>query len=276
MRKQIHDVFLLVIAAIWCLSVDKLYRAAHISIWWPSETSSSIHQSPNASSGFGNNKSRHSLIKSENGGILHTSQSHRRQLEEIPYFIAKTPLKSHTTQDQLDATKGIVIPFHPSGNKLDLVEQRPVQHTYFYFPLTPPFPSIPSINNTSQLFHLSLFALLALTRLMSTFAASSPMPMPAKECNVIPPILQAAMPVEAVMYTLLDPLIRCSIDTIFRSTKDLPVPASPVKNTFYTIRRQKDSIRIPACSTGRSFAARETDTWDPPQPTLEACHLWID
>ncbi|KAI0080063.1 hypothetical protein K474DRAFT_1590717, partial [Panus rudis PR-1116 ss-1] len=63
---------------------------------------------------------------------------------------------------------------------------------------------------------------------------SLPRPIPAHECRVHPPMLMDAIPVEAVMPTSphsaswdLHHLI------ISRSRTDFPVPADPVKNTFF-------------------------------------------
>ena len=60
------------------------------------------------------------------------------------------------------------------------------------------------------------------------------MPTPLKLCSVIPPILHAAMPVEAVMATAPDDLLylACKSWIIWRSRYDFPAPADPVKNTF--------------------------------------------
>ncbi|KAI8596373.1 hypothetical protein EDD21DRAFT_293170, partial [Dissophora ornata] len=60
-------------------------------------------------------------------------------------------------------------------------------------------------------------------------SASCPNPTPANECNVHPPILQAAIPVEAVTAT-------ASLDDSQKSllpllSTDFPVPADPVKKT---------------------------------------------
>ncbi|KAK3805084.1 MAG: hypothetical protein JOS17DRAFT_693002, partial [Linnemannia elongata] len=55
--------------------------------------------------------------------------------------------------------------------------------------------------------------------------ASAPNPTPTNECSVQPPMLQAAMPVDAVTATASS-----------RSNTDLPVPADPVKNTFRPYR----------------------------------------
>ena len=54
-----------------------------------------------------------------------------------------------------------------------------------------------------------------------------PKPNPAKLWRVIPPILQAARPVEAVTATPLGYLSRKDL-IILRSNTDLPVPADPV------------------------------------------------
>lgn len=60
-----------------------------------------------------------------------------------------------------------------------------------------------------------------------------PSPMPAKEWIVVPPIAQAAIPVEAVTTTpSFDrpcKLLRAVI--MWRKSTDFPVPAEPVKKT---------------------------------------------
>ncbi|KAI8872648.1 hypothetical protein GQ42DRAFT_114971, partial [Ramicandelaber brevisporus] len=59
-----------------------------------------------------------------------------------------------------------------------------------------------------------------------------PSPMPAKECNVAPPILNAAMPVEAVIATAFFPWTPLSCAMSSASSADLPVPADPVIKTL--------------------------------------------
>ncbi|KAK4140510.1 uncharacterized protein C8A04DRAFT_14868, partial [Dichotomopilus funicola] len=93
---------------------------------------------------------------------------------------------------------------------------------------------ISSIMSTFVLSHLFLafgFRRIFLTR---TSASSFPSPIPAKLCRVIPPMLQAARPVEAVTairsgflaYRFLRSRMMDRINT------DFPVPAGPVKNTL--------------------------------------------
>ncbi|KAK4137198.1 hypothetical protein BT67DRAFT_341488, partial [Trichocladium antarcticum] len=68
----------------------------------------------------------------------------------------------------------------------------------------------------------------------SVLASSFPRPMPEKLCSVMPPMLHAAKPVEAVTAT------RSGSRTCFflsswmmaRIRTDLPVPAGPVKKTL--------------------------------------------
>ena len=55
--------------------------------------------------------------------------------------------------------------------------------------------------------------------------------MPLNECNVLPFMLFAAIPVEAVTPTRLPPRRSCSI--IYFRRKDFPVPAEPVRKIFY-------------------------------------------
>ncbi|KAK3845029.1 MAG: hypothetical protein J3R72DRAFT_364997, partial [Linnemannia gamsii] len=61
--------------------------------------------------------------------------------------------------------------------------------------------------------------------------ASVPNPTPANECNVHPPILQAAIPVDAVTATASLALMLSQWLPDLANT-DLPVPADPVKNKF--------------------------------------------
>ncbi|KAJ7225903.1 hypothetical protein GGX14DRAFT_312589, partial [Mycena pura] len=63
---------------------------------------------------------------------------------------------------------------------------------------------------------------------------SVPIPMPAQECSVHPPILMAAIPVEAVMPSVRCISRRCLM--ISRSSTDLPVPAEPEKKVFFPRR----------------------------------------
>ena len=59
--------------------------------------------------------------------------------------------------------------------------------------------------STSQVCQRSLAFLFWRMRRTHLFTLSSPMPMPAKECSVVPPMLHAAIPVEAVTKTLSGP-----------------------------------------------------------------------
>ncbi|KAI0047662.1 hypothetical protein FA95DRAFT_1463630, partial [Auriscalpium vulgare] len=65
-------------------------------------------------------------------------------------------------------------------------------------------------------------------------ARSSPRPIPAHECSVVPPIFTDAMPVDAVIASLsgLPGSLRALI--ISRRRTDFPMyqPAEPVKKTF--------------------------------------------
>ncbi|KAF8139880.1 hypothetical protein EV363DRAFT_1153034, partial [Boletus edulis] len=62
--------------------------------------------------------------------------------------------------------------------------------------------------------------------------SSCPRPMPAHECNVVPPIFTEAMPVDAVIARLGQPLPP-QASMMARSRTDFPVPAKkPVKKTF--------------------------------------------
>ncbi|KAK4115240.1 hypothetical protein N656DRAFT_683620, partial [Canariomyces notabilis] len=68
----------------------------------------------------------------------------------------------------------------------------------------------------------------------SVLASSFPRPMPAKLCKVMPPMLQAARPVEAVTATRSGSLAYFFLRSwiIARINTDLPVPAGPVKKTL--------------------------------------------
>ncbi|KAK3938360.1 hypothetical protein QBC46DRAFT_265523 [Diplogelasinospora grovesii] len=73
--------------------------------------------------------------------------------------------------------------------------------------------------------------------LTSVGASSLPRPIPEKLCKVIPPMLQAARPVDAVTATLSGSLA-CfffSSAMIARIKTDFPVPAGPVKNTLWPL-----------------------------------------
>lgn len=65
----------------------------------------------------------------------------------------------------------------------------------------------------------------------------SPAPIPAKECNVTPPIRQAATPVEAVMMVPSGG----NVDMILRNRNDFPVPALPVKKTLKPCKQAKQT-----------------------------------
>ncbi|KZP32338.1 hypothetical protein FIBSPDRAFT_723153, partial [Athelia psychrophila] len=57
-----------------------------------------------------------------------------------------------------------------------------------------------------------------------SLAASRPRPIPAQECKVVPPIFIAAMPVEAVIPSVLDDAPP-NVAMISRNKTDLPVPS---------------------------------------------------
>ncbi|KAH8789079.1 hypothetical protein F5882DRAFT_293233, partial [Hyaloscypha sp. PMI_1271] len=65
--------------------------------------------------------------------------------------------------------------------------------------------------------------------------SSLPSPMPPKLCNVTPPMLQAAKPVEAVTATRSGSreYFFFKLSMMARIKTDLPVPADPVKNTLF-------------------------------------------
>ena len=63
----------------------------------------------------------------------------------------------------------------------------------------------------------------------SSLSFSLARPTPAKECTVVPPMWQAAIPVEAVIMTDSSPYRPCSALMMRRSVNDLPVPAPPVR-----------------------------------------------
>lgn len=73
-----------------------------------------------------------------------------------------------------------------------------------------------------------------LMRLQSSSAESRAKPAPPNAWSVTPPMLQAAIPVDAVTATASFVLayffLRATM--ISRSKTDFPVPAEPVKNTF--------------------------------------------
>ncbi|KAF8487934.1 hypothetical protein JB92DRAFT_2758369 [Gautieria morchelliformis] len=86
---------------------------------------------------------------------------------------------------------------------------------------------------------------------------SKPRPMPPKEWSVTPPMLQAAMPVEAVMATAssLGRNLWRRLLMISRSSTDFPVPicvSEPVKNTLFPA---STSLRICCCSLLRKIRA---------------------
>ena len=74
-----------------------------------------------------------------------------------------------------------------------------------------------------------------LTIAQSLSAGSRPWPIPANECSVTPPMLQAAMPVGAVTTTasgrFSSRYFSLRSEMMRRRRKDLPVPAEPVKKT---------------------------------------------
>lgn len=89
------------------------------------------------------------------------------------------------------------------------------------------------MTKTSVLFHLEDALRFIMTFLTSSSGFSLPRPIPAKLWIVVPPMLQAAIPVEAVTATAsgrLTCLLRRSLMICLRRT-DLPVPALPVKKT---------------------------------------------
>jgi hypothetical protein len=87
---------------------------------------------------------------------------------------------------------------------------------------------------------------------------SLPRPMPAKECNVVPPMFTPAIPVEAVTASEDEGTPKCSI--ILRRSTDFPVPvgnqiqswvcrlsqanapADPVKKTFSPLNTLSNTI----------------------------------
>lgn len=112
-----------------------------------------------------------------------------------------------------------------------------------------------SIINTFVFVHLPEAFLFNLSFLRSISGVSVASPTPPNECKVTPPMLQAAIPVEAVTATasgFLAYLFRKPW-IISRSRTDLPVPALPVKNTFFCccITRVKtfccSSLRVTRC-----------------------------
>jgi hypothetical protein len=91
--------------------------------------------------------------------------------------------------------------------------------------------------------------------LTSSGTSSLPKPIPAKLCNVMPPILQAASPVEAVMLRRSGSRAHLFFKAAMmeRIKTDLPVPAGPVKKTLCL-----SSITISCtccCSALRDMAA---------------------
>eukprot|EP00964_Phaeocystis_antarctica_P067157 scaffold40643_cov66-Phaeocystis_antarctica.AAC.2 len=94
--------------------------------------------------------------------------------------------------------------------------------------------------------HRPLATRLFCTRLASSQTGSWARPTPAKECSVVPPMWQAAMPVLAATKTFCAPCIRCSARTTKSRVNDLPVPAPPVR---------KNDAPCRASSTARSCIA---------------------
>ena len=84
-----------------------------------------------------------------------------------------------------------------------------------------------SMTRTSERVHFPAAIRFLRTLAMSCSAASTPIPIPAKEWIVVPPTLQAAIPVEAVTATASDrPLcLRLRAEMISRRRTDFPVPA---------------------------------------------------
>ncbi|KAK3899503.1 hypothetical protein C8A05DRAFT_18062 [Staphylotrichum tortipilum] len=73
--------------------------------------------------------------------------------------------------------------------------------------------------------------------LTSVLTSSLPRPMPEKLCRVMPPMLQAARPVEAVTATRSGSLTCFFLRSwmMARIRTDLPVPAAPVKKTLWPL-----------------------------------------
>ena len=70
-------------------------------------------------------------------------------------------------------------------------------------------------------------ACFARTLSASSSAGAWPRPIPAYEWTVVPPTLDAAIPVDAVTKTWSLPCMRRSTSITLRSVNDLPVPALP-------------------------------------------------
>ncbi|KAF8213488.1 hypothetical protein K438DRAFT_1804066 [Mycena galopus ATCC 62051] len=81
---------------------------------------------------------------------------------------------------------------------------------------------------------------------LSFLADSFPMPIPAQECNVHPPMFIAAMPVDAVIPSVSPR--SCNSLIISRSSTDFPVPADPEKNM---LSRRFIRSRTAFCSSER-------------------------
>lgn len=81
-------------------------------------------------------------------------------------------------------------------------------------------------------------------------AVSFPIPIPAQECNVHPPMFIAAMPVDAVIPSAF---VSRSLNSLIisRSSTDLPVPADPEKKM------------LPPCfiRSRTAFCSAESDTF---------------
>lgn len=97
--------------------------------------------------------------------------------------------------------------------------------------------------------HLPLAVRCFLTLVMRTSAASVPRPIPEKEWIVVPPMLQAAMPVEAVTATASPaaPYLRLRDEMISRRRTDFPVPAlDPASAPPITQRAKEKDAYLPS------------------------------
>src|SRR3569833_501720 len=102
--------------------------------------------------------------------------------------------------------------------------------------------------------------------LTSAWTSSFPSPMPAKLCRVMPPMLHAASPVEAVTASLSGSLVHFFFSSWMMALikTDLPVPAGPVKNTLAFLVQTR--FLTWHCSLLKEIAADLTGPWDAVEP----------
>ncbi len=99
--------------------------------------------------------------------------------------------------------------------------------------------SLSSMTNTLVLNHLPNAFLFFLIMLHNTGVSCIPKPIPPNECNVTPPILHAAIPVDAVTWMASSNRAYFFLrdEMISRRSTDLPVPARPRVNSFSAVSK---------------------------------------